>query len=59
MANGNGNNVRLTAKQVQQLATTVANTHAEEVDLSNGEDGRLLVRQVIKTEKLRALPLSK
>jgi len=59
MANGNGNNVRLTRKQVKQLATTVENANAEEVDISNGEDGRLLVKQVIKTEKLRALPLSK
>jgi len=58
MANGNGS-VRLTRKQVQQLATTVANVQAEEVDISNGEDGRLLVKQVIKTEKLKALPLSK
>jgi len=58
MANGNGS-VRLTRKQVQQLATTVANVQAEEVDISHGDDGRLLVKQVIKTEKLKALPLSK
>lgn len=58
-ASSNGNSVRLTRKQIQQLATTVANVGAEEVDISRGDDGRLLVKQVIKTEKLKALPLSK
>jgi hypothetical protein len=57
-ASSNGS-VRLTRRQVQQLATTVANVNADEVDLSIGVDGRLLVKQVIKTEKLKALPLSK
>jgi hypothetical protein len=55
----NGNGVRLTLDQVRKLAQTMNNAHADEVNLSYGADGRLIVKQVIKTEKFKSLPLSK
>lgn len=57
-ANTNGN-VRLTLEQVRKLAQSMGNARADEVVLSYGTDGRLIVKQVIKTEKFKALPLSK
>lgn len=57
--NTNGNGVRLTIKQARSLVQSMSNSNAAEVDLSNGVDGRLIVKQVIKTEKFKSLPLSK
>lgn len=59
MEAGNGNGVRLTLEQVRRLAQSMNNAHADEVDLSLGSDGRLIVKQVIKTEKFKSLPLGK
>ena len=36
----------------------MTNTKAAEVELSRGEDGRLIARQVVTVEKLRALKIS-
>jgi len=55
----NGKGVRLSLDQVRKLAQSMNNANATEVELTNGSDGRLIVKQVIKTEKFKALPLSK
>jgi len=57
MENGIGG-LRLSFKQVQSLLTAMTNTSSSEVVLSRGEDGRLIAKQVVKTEKLRALKIS-
>jgi hypothetical protein len=55
---GNGTvSVRLTADQVHKLAKAVNIAKAEEIDVSNGADGRLLVKQVVKVERMKALKL--
>ena len=50
--------LRLTYKQVRSLMDAMTNTKAAEVELSRGEDGRLIARQVVTVEKLRALKIS-
>jgi hypothetical protein len=57
--NTNGS-VRLTRQQISDLGKTIGrNPDVEEVELTHGDDGRLLVRQVVKVERLKALKLSK
>jgi len=56
--NGSSKAVRLSLKQVRSLEKAMANTGADEVEIGRGEDGRLIVKQVVKTEKLRALKIS-
>jgi hypothetical protein len=50
--------VRLTMKQARALVEAMINTNATEVEITRGEDGRLIVKQVTRVEKLRALKIS-
>jgi len=45
-------------KQVKSLLDAMTNTKAAEVEITRGEDGRLIVKQVQTVEKLRALKIS-
>lgn len=55
----NGAGVRLTREQIASLGKTVGrNPDIEEVEISHGVDGRLLVKQVVKVERMKALKLS-
>jgi hypothetical protein len=56
--NNGSMSLRLTMRQVRSLEKAMANTNADEVIISRGEDGRLIVKQVVKTEKFRALKIS-
>jgi hypothetical protein len=53
----NGTGMRLTRKQVQSLLTAMENTNADQVDITRAEDGRLIVKQVMTVERLRALKI--
>jgi len=50
--------LRLTRDQVAALGKAVARSEAEGVELSRGEDGRLIVKQVVTVEKLKSLRIS-
>jgi hypothetical protein len=50
--------MRLTRKQVNAIASAMSTANADQVDLSYGEDGRLLVKQVLTVEKFKALKVS-
>jgi hypothetical protein len=58
LAGNNGKSIRMTRRQVEALAKAVLNTNTEAVQLSLGEDGRLIVKAVETVEKLRALKIS-
>lgn len=50
--------LRLTRDQINKLAKAVnLGDGVDEVALSRGTDGRLIVKRVVKTETLRALKL--
>lgn len=56
--NGSSPGVRLTRDQIASLGKTVGrNPDIEEVEVSRGVDGRLLVKQVVKVERMKALKL--
>lgn len=55
----NGDHVRLTRQQIMSLYRAVSNNaNLQEIDVSHGTDGRLLAKEVVKVERLKALKLS-
>jgi hypothetical protein len=52
------NSLRLTREQISSLGKAVGrNPEVEEVDLYRATDGRLVVRQVVKVERFKALKI--
>ena len=54
----NNGDMRLTREQVNKLAQAVnRGSGVEEISLSRGSDGRLIVKEVVKVERMKALKL--
>jgi hypothetical protein len=51
--------IRLSKRQITDLASAVSHKNVEMVELSEGADGRLIVKEVQTVERLKALKISK
>lgn len=56
--NNGTHSLRLTRQQISSLSKAMAHNEVEEVDLYRASDGRLVVRQVVKVERFKALKIS-